>query len=99
MSADNTNIQIHLYAKILRRNQGCLTTIVDLGKPKDRHEMNKVMNKAMTLARTSDADKRRVIATNYEDDVLPGVPDPFDQVQEEPILLSKVAKITLQPFS
>ena len=74
-------------SSVIRKRQSCLTTVVDLQNPRDFRSLAVGMTKAMLLARTSDADKRRIIVTNYGETFLPFVPDPQHQVQQEPIIL------------
>ena len=74
----------------IRKTQTCLTTIVDMQESKNLKYIENTMNKALLLARTADGDKRRIVVTNYDYGNLPFVPDPRDQVQEEPVLLLKV---------
>ena len=70
----------------LHWNQVCLTVFLDLKREDDPSEVNDVMTKAMELVRSTEADLRRMVVVNVGN-VVPEVPDPEDQVQQEPILI------------
>ena len=90
---DMTIVDLHRTATALRYNQVCLTTFLDLHHEDDPMTVEAVMTKAMIIVRSSHPENRRIVAVNAHLAAPPLVPDPKEQIQQEPVFVLEVKQI------